>query len=42
MSIMNLSSSRMIQHSLPRRLLHNHSGVVSIALFLSSVAWCFH
>ncbi|PXM38714.1 ABC transporter permease [Klebsiella variicola] len=33
MSIMNLSSSRMIQHSLPRRLLHNHSGVVSIALF---------
>ncbi|WP_181413546.1 ABC transporter permease [Klebsiella variicola] len=30
---MNLSSSRMIQHSLPRRLLHNHSGVVSIALF---------
>jgi simple sugar transport system permease protein len=23
----------MIQHSLPRRLLHNHSGVVSIALF---------
>ena len=33
MSIMNLSNSRMIQHSLPRRLLHNHSGVVSIALF---------
>ncbi|KAF0856412.1 hypothetical protein Y788_07900 [Pantoea dispersa 625] len=30
---MNLGSSRMIQHSLPRRLLHNHSGVVSIALF---------
>jgi hypothetical protein len=29
----------MIQHSLP--LLHNHSGVVSIALFLSSAAWCF-
>ncbi|PAW34425.1 ABC transporter permease [Pantoea vagans] len=33
MTIMNLSSSRMAQHSLPRRLLHNHSGVVSIALF---------
>lgn len=35
MSIMNLSSSRMIQHSLPRRLLHNHSGVVSIALLVT-------
>ncbi|NMC22923.1 MAG: ABC transporter permease, partial [Serratia sp.] len=30
---MNLSGSRVIRHSLPRRILHNHSGVVSIALF---------
>ncbi|NDL65158.1 ABC transporter permease [Enterobacteriales bacterium SAP-6] len=33
MSMMNMSSTRMIRHSLPRRILHNHSGVVSIALF---------
>lgn len=33
MSMVNLSGTRMIQHSLPKRLLHNHSGVVSIALF---------
>lgn len=33
MSMINLSGSRVIRHSLPRRILHNHSGVVSIALF---------
>lgn len=33
MSIINMSNSRLIQQSLPRRVLHNHSGVVSIALF---------
>jgi len=31
--MINLSGSRVIRHSLPRRILHNHSGVVSIALF---------
>jgi simple sugar transport system permease protein len=31
--MINLSGTRMIRHSLPRRLLHSHSGVVSIALF---------
>ncbi|MFK3707258.1 ABC transporter permease [Klebsiella sp. NPDC088457] len=30
---MNLSSPRMLQHSLPKRIMHSHSGVVSIALF---------
>ncbi|WP_346080849.1 ABC transporter permease [Gibbsiella dentisursi] len=30
---MNMTSPRMRQHSLPKRILHNHSGVVSIALF---------
>lgn len=33
MSMTNLSGSRVIRHSLPRRILHNYSGVVSIALF---------
>ncbi|KAB8310119.1 ABC transporter permease [Erwinia endophytica] len=33
MSMVNLRGSRVIPHSLPRRMLHNHSGVVSIALF---------
>jgi len=33
MSMINLSGSRVIRHSLPRRILHNYSGVVSIALF---------
>ncbi len=33
MSIMNMSGTRVINHSLPKRILHNHSGVVSIALF---------
>ncbi len=35
MSTINMSSPRVLQHSLPKRILHNHSGVVSIALFLS-------
>ncbi|MGL6019380.1 MAG: ABC transporter permease [Gibbsiella quercinecans] len=30
---MNMTSPRMRQHSLPKRILYNHSGVVSIALF---------
>ncbi len=33
MSMINMTSPRMRQHSLPKRILHNHSGVVSIALF---------
>lgn len=33
MSMINLSGTRVIRHSLPRRMLHNHSGVISIALF---------
>ncbi|TCW06468.1 monosaccharide ABC transporter membrane protein (CUT2 family) [Raoultella sp. BIGb0138] len=33
MSMINLSSPRMLQHSLPKRIMHSHSGVVSIALF---------
>ena len=33
MSMVNMSSPRMIKHSLSRRILHNHSGVVSIAVF---------
>ncbi len=33
MSIVNMSSPRLIKHSLSRRILHNHSGVVSIAVF---------
>ncbi|OAT76522.1 ABC transporter permease [Mangrovibacter phragmitis] len=33
MSTINMSSPRVLQHSLPKRILHNHSGVVSIALF---------
>ncbi|CAK9883860.1 MAG: Ribose import permease protein RbsC [Candidatus Erwinia impunctatus] len=33
MSMMNLSHPRIMQHSLPKRIMHNHSGVVSIALF---------
>jgi len=40
MSIMNMSNSRLIQQSLPRRVLHNHSGVVSIALFCLFSVWC--
>jgi len=31
--MINMTSPRMRQHSLPKRILHNHSGVVSIALF---------
>ncbi len=33
MSMINMTSPRMRQHSLPKRILYNHSGVVSIALF---------
>ena len=33
MSMINLSSPRVMQHSLPKRIMHSHSGVVSIALF---------
>lgn len=33
MSIINMSSPRLIKQSVTRRMLHNHSGVVSIAVF---------
>src|SRR5471030_2852460 len=33
MSIINMSSPRLIKQSVTRRMMHNHSGVVSIAVF---------